>query len=402
MVDTQLVIDLYESGLNASDIAKKLNCSGETVRKKLRKAGYDLNKIRKKYCPALVVMLRTVGNMRFTDICSLLGMSSQAVNSIIRRAGLADKKRRRGFDLDEIEREYLAGASTYALGEKYGVCRQTITKWMKKRGHVRGKGYMPKQSKHPSGSHKGHETQRIRAIEKVREKALNDSGGTIELKEWHDQNNIEFKCLKCGNEFIRCRSKHPIVCPECKQREYEKQRQQRIEDQKRREAERLAEYKKEKKCIRCGDVFHSEYKEAKYCSVQCRRNAYKARRDARLKQSGRYIGRDSSHRKRAKKFGVPYDSSITWRSLSKKLGHCNCEICGKPCDPNDNRYGDIGPLYPSVDCIIPMAKGGGYVYGNVQLAHHMCNSYLRDLMPDEVSKEVITHAKEQAIAYKCA
>lgn len=399
MVDTQLVIDLYESGLSASDIAKKLNCSGETVRKKLRKAGYDLNKLRKKYCPALVVMLRTVGNMRFTDICSLLGMSSQSVNSIIRRAGLADKKRRRGFDLDEIEREYLAGASTYALGEKYGVCRQTITKWMKKRGHVRGKGYMPEQSNHPSGSHKGHETQRIRAIEKVREKALNDSGGTIELKEWHDQYNIEFKCLKCGNEFIRCRSKHPIVCPECKKREYEKQRQQRIEDQKRREAERLAESQKEKICPSCGSAFHSEYKTKIYCSGTCARRE-KRRRDVatgKAKLRGDY----GNHRKRARIHGVAYEPGITVEKLVKRDGNI-CQICGEPCDANDLRWGYSGPLYPSIDHIVAMANGGGHTWDNVQLAHIICNSNKRDLLEEELTEEVITHAKEQAIAYKCA
>lgn len=353
----------------------------------------------KKYCPALVVMLRTVGNMRNKDICALIGASPQSVGNIISKHGLANHKHYRDSTIDAVEQDYLAGMSTYALADKYNVDRRTISKWMKKRGHVRGKGKTPHCE---DALKKGHETQLKNAITKLENKLI-EQGGKVSLVEFGN-NRSTYKCNTCGCVFSRARDTrgYKINCPECKTRENEERKQQKVEQQKQLEAERLAEYKKEKKCVRCGDVFHSEYKEAKYCSVQCRRNAHKARRDARLKQSGRYIGRDSSHRKRAKKFGVPYDSSITWRSLSKKLGHCNCEICGKPCDPNDNRYGDIGPLYPSVDCIIPMAKGGGYVYGNIQLAHHMCNSYLRDLMPDEVSEEVITHAKEQAIAYKCA
>lgn len=364
---------------------------------------------RSKYCPALVAMLRTVGRMRNKEICALLDMKPSAVYNIIHRHGLADSKYLRKSMISDIEREYLAGYSSYELAEKYGVHSGTIRKWMRDLGHVKGKDQSTELAqktndgdRRKKGAKKGHETQLKNAITKLENKLI-EQGGKVSLVEFGN-NRSTYKCNTCGCVFSRARDTRgdKINCPECKQREYEKLKQQRIEDQKRHESELLAEYEKDKECAHCGGVFHNERKEAKYCSIQCRRNARKKRRDARLKQSGRYVGRDSCHRKRARKFGVPYDSSITWRSLSKKLSHCNCEICGKPCDPNDNRYGYIGPLYPSVDCIIPMAKGGGYVYGNVQLAHHMCNSYLRDLMPDEVSKEVITHAKEQAIAYKCA
>jgi hypothetical protein len=44
------------------------------------------------------------------------------------------------IDLDKIEREYLGGASTYELGEKYGVAHETISKWMRKRGIRKGRG----------------------------------------------------------------------------------------------------------------------------------------------------------------------------------------------------------------------------------------------------------------------
>ena len=33
-----------------------------------------------------------------------------------------------------------------------------------------------------------------------------------------------------------------------------------------------------------------------------------------------------------------------------------------------------GPLSPSIDHIIPMAKKGGHVWNNVQIAHIICNS----------------------------
>lgn len=338
MVDTQLVIDLYESGLSASDIAKKLNCSGETVRKKLRKAGYDLNKLRKKYCPALVVMLRTVGNMRFTDICSLLGMSSQSVNSIIRRAGLADKKRRRDFDLDEIEREYLAGASTYELGEKYGVHHATISKWMKKRGYVRGRGKASSQCL--DALVKGHETQRASAIKKLEEKLLRD-GNNISLVEFGNHKS-KYKCNTCGCVFDRWKDSRgsKVCCPECRR-------------------EQLTEIRK---------------------------------------RNGGKIFEPGGHRARCKRNGVFYDSSITKEYLIERDEN-TCQICGGLCDITDKRWGHTGPLAPSIDHIIPLVRGGDHTDENTQLAHLVCNISKGDKL---ISSEVITHAKEQAIAYKCA
>ena len=140
------------------------------------------------------------------------------------------------------------------------------------------------------------------------------------------------------------------------------------------EAHRAEELSKDKICKTCGRVYHSESDTSKYCSEKCRRKR-----------------KDKSHRKRARYYGVECDSSITWRSLSEHIGHCNCEICGDPCDPTDHSWnGHFGPLFPTVDCIVPMSKGGGYVWGNVQLAHAICNSAKRDLIDqDEILEAVI-------------
>ena len=157
-------------------------------------------------------------------------------------------------------------------------------------------------------------------------------------------------------------------------------------DRERRKAEKAAqydafcatEYAKDKICVVCGSVYHSVSETSKYCSKECKRKR-----------------KDNTHRGRARYFGVEYDKSITWRTLSKKLGHCNCEICGEPCDPNDKTWGNIGPLHPTVDCIVPMANGGGYVWENVQLAHAICNSAKRDLMDDdEIVKAVASIGKD--------
>jgi 5-methylcytosine-specific restriction endonuclease McrA len=46
------------------------------------------------------------------------------------------------------------------------------------------------------------------------------------------------------------------------------------------------------------------------------------------------------------------------------------------CDWNDHSWSEYsGPLYPSIDHIVPMSKGGDHVWNNVQVAHIICNSY---------------------------
>ena len=97
----------------------------------------------KKHCPAIIGIYYFVDGIASpTEIGKILGVSTSSVHQILNRKFNVVEKRRMESDelLDKIEREYLDGASTYALAEKYGVRHETIGKWMKKRGHVRGKG----------------------------------------------------------------------------------------------------------------------------------------------------------------------------------------------------------------------------------------------------------------------
>lgn len=80
------------------------------------------------------------------------------------------------------------------------------------------------------------------------------------------------------------------------------------------------------------------------------------------------------HKCRAIKYGCEYDSKITLKKLIKRDG-LQCAICGGVCDWNDHSWSEYsGPTYPSIDHIIPMAKGGGHTWDNVQVAHMICNS----------------------------
>lgn len=328
----------------------------------------------KKYCPALVCMLRSVCGLRHKEICEATGYTSSAVGNIIMRRGLTDKRHRPDVDISDVERDYLSGLSTYEMAEKYGVYHSTISKWMKKLGHVRGKGsYCAK------GSDKGHETQRDNAIKKLADKALCDSGGTIRLVEYVDKYKQTFICNTCGHEFTHGASRHAIRCPFCAETNKEQVKaekdKQREDARLEREREREREYNKEKVCVSCGAVFHSEYAAQLYCSDTCSRREKRHRAVASGKTKLVSCG---NHRKRARDRGVTYEAGITLKKLMERDNNV-CQICGEPCDKHDLRWGYSGPFYPSIDHIKPMSKGGSHTWDNVQLAHMICNSNKRDL-----------------------
>lgn len=80
------------------------------------------------------------------------------------------------------------------------------------------------------------------------------------------------------------------------------------------------------------------------------------------------------HKRRAVKYKCAYDPTVTLEALIKRDG-LRCALCGEMCDPNDNTWaGHFGPKRPTTDHIIPMSKGGGHVWSNVQIVHAICNS----------------------------
>lgn len=81
------------------------------------------------------------------------------------------------------------------------------------------------------------------------------------------------------------------------------------------------------------------------------------------------LTRNASHYKRAKLHGAPAEIGITLPKLIQRDG-LTCAICGLPCFEGGDYLAD---LYPSIDHIIPISKGGGHTWNNVQVAHRICN-----------------------------
>lgn len=78
------------------------------------------------------------------------------------------------------------------------------------------------------------------------------------------------------------------------------------------------------------------------------------------------------------------DKDITVPSLFKRDGGV-CYLCGKPCRMDDFIVKDgtiiCGDWYPSIDHVVPLARGGLHAWENVRLAHRICNSMKRDTPP---------------------
>ena len=199
-----------------------------------------------------------------------------------------------------------------------------------------------------------------------------DCGRTFE-RQFHVFRDVVNGTWKCGNECPLCR--------EDRQREQRSKREQESRIQKEHDArikaeqratdeaelisrqltERLASHV----CKNCGKEYCIEvtgYNSVQYCSEKCmKRWAMRVKNDRRL--------RKMKTRER--------DTDITLEKLFGRDGGV-CYLCGKQCDWSDVTDGNAGDNYPSIDHVIPIAKGGTHTWKNIRLAHRRCNWEKRD------------------------
>lgn len=201
------------------------------------------------------------------------------------------------------------------------------------------------------------EAGKRRCIERLKQYA----GGQFEYVSGYRNRStpIIIRCTRCGTErsiLLSTMYKYNTQCSECnsKSRAIDSLHQLLL-----KRLDYVRELEKDKVCKCCGKHFHDTYKQV-YCSDKCQ-NRY------------RQISRGVNHVRRAMKHGAKYEYGITLKSVIKRFNNI-CQICGKPCDSSDRSYGSSGPLYPSIDHIIPIARGGSHTWDNVQLAHVYCNS----------------------------
>ena len=396
-MDESLVIELYSKYDSCRMVAEEFGVSSETIRRILIKNGIKRKGNRqrcdypkrpsKKYCPALVGMLIGVLGLDAKKVSDTLAIPYCSVLSILDRK-YPYLKIGKGNKYRNVLEKYAGTDITICeIARRENLSQSGLN------GYALRHGYK-ERNPNGNGTELGHEIQRNRAIAKLTEKAKSDSG------EYIDHTHTIFRCNECGTVFKRTRVyTYPICCPTCRDAETieRKKQHEREQEQERldRERERAEELAKDKICESCGHVFHSENKTAKYCSGTCSRRE-KRRRDTK---AGKMKLRGFGHRKRARLHGVAYDPSVRLDRLIKRDSN-TCQICGLPCDKNDNRWSkSFGPLYPTIDHIIAMVNGGSHTWDNVQLAHAFCNSAKRDLTDEEFTDEVKDEIREQVLDY---
>jgi 5-methylcytosine-specific restriction endonuclease McrA len=109
-------------------------------------------------------------------------------------------------------------------------------------------------------------------------------------------------------------------------------------------------------CVSCGGPMVA-VGGAKYCPGSCR---IKAAADARS---------EARHKRRARERDA-YVAPVSRHAVFKRDAY-TCQLCGVPLDMEAKAP---HPLSPSIDHVIPLAKGGAHEPGNVQAAHFLCNS----------------------------
>lgn len=208
--------------------------------------------------------------------------------------------------------------------------------------------------------------------------ALRDSKRISGRERWRKLHNYTppamQKCVICGEVFAPYRTGQ-LTCSESCRRKYvlydgltgaEREAckaQKRAEaDRTRSETRRKNHPPKEKEktwytgtCKVCGNEFRTLNPAQVTCSKECGKRYSNARKQHRIPKA------------------QLIDNDITLEALYRRDAGV-CYLCGKLCDWDDRHDNIVGANYPSIDHVIPIARGGLHSWGNVRLAHHGCNS----------------------------
>ncbi len=136
-------------------------------------------------------------------------------------------------------------------------------------------------------------------------------------------------------------------------------------------------------CDYCGKEFAGKRVDSRYCSQSCHMNDVKSRVCQRCgimfmgkpmkwlcdRCSAEGKRAHSDRRQAAKRAARPITELIKRDDVFKR-DNWECQVCGKVTNPD----ADVShPLYPNVDHIIPLSRGGSHTMDNVQCACRLCN-----------------------------
>ena len=186
---------------------------------------------------------------------------------------------------------------------------------------------------------------------------------------------ITVRNRNCGHEYAA--SYHSVVhkgnytfCPICKAEETQTRKLMRANQSWEKRNRKIQKHSEKMRqvmflpCVHCGTLFIPKTTRSVCCSSRC------GKAEAR-KRAGNMNGDDRLHSSNVR------DWNISLKDLSIRDNDI-CWLCGKPVDWTDYTMdGDTfiaGNTYPSIDHVKPLSRGGLHEWGNVKLAHRICNS----------------------------
>ena len=189
---------------------------------------------------------------------------------------------------------------------------------------------------------------------------------TIKCKICKENKEINAQILR-KNKVVECRGCIKINKSIERNKLIEAKRlRERIKEEIRSKKIKKQIIEKTKQCQYCGENFISSNKKRTACSDVCRKKINNRRGELRKKKlysNGKI------------------DKDLNLSSLSRR-DRDRCKICGKKVDWKDFKEVEnsfiVGKLYPSIDHIKPVSKGGTHTWDNVQLAHMYCNTTKSD------------------------
>lgn len=359
-----IALSIVSHGGSFEEAAEATGYSADYVRQVCTKAGIHIPKFKVGDTQRHdeVVFLAKEG-LTAKEIASISGYKNSGyINQVLKKYGVAiSAKQARNEKMRSFKAE---GHTNKEVAEKFGVGLSTADSICK--------GIKAKRKIVP-------ERKRAKQCDEIISRAVNERLQNIKYAGNYtgSDGTVDLECEVCGHVFTRSWSatRHGRVgCPECAKAQSIANQKSKEHDRKIAKADQTIKKQQSKRgrevvrllkraerlhaCPVCGEITDNQ----KYCSEQCRRKAYNQRKEF-------------SRRNKVAKAMIDADISL---EKVYEIANGVCNICGGKCDWNDYRYKDgffiVGDTYPSVDHIVPLAKGGVHSWNNVQLAHHICNS----------------------------
>ena len=136
-LNSDQIRDMYESGISASKIAKKLNSSRSTIMKRIREMGLEeFNPLKARIDPKWLSDQYLDRKKSIFQISKESQWSPNVVNRALRDIGIdirRDSNQKKNFDRDRITRWYQEGLSTQTIANRLGcsasIIRDRLLQW---------------------------------------------------------------------------------------------------------------------------------------------------------------------------------------------------------------------------------------------------------------------------------